>query len=166
MKTLLFLSIFTAALVAKNISYILPHQHDSALSYLCKALQEAQSSVTIISTKIDSYELKKALLPSVKKKIPIQIISYSDENLGVEWVQYANVSLLFMDSHSIMPLTFSLILIDDTLTCKLSTALDTALMHSTFSFLECSHTQYAREYANKIRNTLLPYSKPYLKEPF
>ncbi len=166
MKTLLFLSLFTTVLVAKNVLYLLPHQHDSALSYLCKALQNAQSSVTIISTKIDSYELKKAFLSLVKKKIPVQIISSSEHHLGVEWVQYANVSLSLLHTDTVMPLTFSLIIIDETLTCKLSTALESTLMQSTFSLLECSQTQYARDYAFKIRDALLPYSKAYLEEMF
>ncbi len=166
MKILLFLSLFITVSVAKNISYLLPHQHDSALSYLCKALENAHSSVTIISTKIDSYELKKAFLSLVKKKIPVHIISASEHHLGVAWVQYANVSFSLLDTDTVMPLTFSLILIDDTLTCKLSTALDSKLMQSTFSVLECSQTQYARKHAYKIRDTLLPYSRVYLEEMF
>ena len=166
MKTLLLVTLFTAVLTAKNLSYLLPHQHDSALSHLSRALQNAHSSVTIISTKIDSYELKKAFLSLLKRQIPIQIISYSHHHLGVEWVQYANVSLRLLDADRVMPLTFSLIMIDDDMTCKISTALDTTLMTSTFSLMECSHTKYAREDANNIRDMLLPYSTPYLKESF
>ncbi|GEM_PF-2856818 len=166
MKTLLFLLLFTTVTVAKNLSYLLPHQHDSALSQLSHALRNAHSSVTIISTKIDSYELKKAFMSLVTKKIPVTIFTYSDHHLGVEWVQYANVSLFLIDAETVMPLTFSLIMIDDAITCKLSTALDASLMQSTFALFECSSTKYARKHAQNIRDALLPYSQPYLKEAF
>jgi len=166
MKTLLCLLLFTVVLLAKNVLYILPHQHDSALLHLCEALKSAHSSVTIISTKIDSYELKKAFMSLVKRQIPVQIISYSNHNLGTEWVQYANVSLMLVDARNVMPLNFSLLMIDDTLTCKLSTSLDARQMRSTFSFLECSSTRYAYKQAQKIRKTLMRYATPYLKESF
>ncbi len=164
MKTLLFLTLLTFKLFAGNVSFILPHQLDNALFYLSKELNKAQSSVTIVSTKIDIYELKKVFLSLVDKKIPVRIISYSKNGSGVKWVQYTNVSLFIVDTSRMIPLSFSLISIDNSLTCKLSTTLETSAMRNLFSLLECSHTKYAHRNGQKIITTLLRYASPYLEE--
>lgn len=166
MKTLLAILFLSTVLHTANISYILPQRYDDAVHHLSKQIKKAKSSVTIISTKIDNYTLKKAILSLIKKNISIILSSSSDDDVGTELVQYSNVSLYILDRADAMPLTFSLIIVDDTTTCKLSCALDEQSMRTTLSLLECSNTKYAMKDAKKIIKTAMQYASPYLKEHF
>ncbi len=165
MKTLLSILFLSTVLHTVNISYLLPQRYDDAVHHLSKQIKEAKSSVTIISTKIDNYTLKKAILSLIKKNISIILISSSDD-IGTELVQYSNVSLYILDKADAMPLTFSLITIDDTITCKLSCAFDKHSIRTTLSLLECSNTKRAAKDAKKIIKTVMRYASPYLKEHF
>ena len=68
MKTVLSILFLLTFLDAATTVFILPKQHNDALNHLSKHLNQATSSVTIISTKIDSYTLKKAILSLLKKR--------------------------------------------------------------------------------------------------
>ena len=86
--------------------------------------------------------------------------------MGVELAQYSNINLYTLTKLDAMTLTFSLITVDDNLTCKLSSTLEEQNMKSNLALLECNSANYAMDDAKKIIKTVMQYASPYLKEHF
>jgi hypothetical protein len=84
--------------------------------------------------------------------------------MGVELVQYKNFELHTFDKLHGAALNFSLIFIDNNITCKLSSPLDAYAMKRDLSLLECN--VMLRGETETLLKEIIPYTTPYLKEHF
>ncbi|MEA2111075.1 MAG: hypothetical protein U9P71_03395 [Campylobacterota bacterium] len=163
MKILLFTLLLLSFIQAKSISLLLPHQYDAAVHQLNSHLMHAKSHVTLLTPHLQSHALKKSLLALIKKSITVTLITTSKHHMATELVQYENIKFYLLKNRA---LNFSLIIIDDKFTCKLSAALDEKSMKSELSFFECSDVKYMIEDSKKILRAVTPHIEPYLKENF
>ncbi len=163
MKILLFTLFLLTFVHGKSVSLLLPQQYDTVIYELNRHLLNANIHVKILTPHFQNADIKKTVLSLLQNNIPITLVTNSQNNMGSNLVQFKNIDFHLLKN---MKLTFSMFIIDDKFTCKLSSALDKESMKSNVSFFECNSANYMLEDANKIFNSVTSRAKPYLKEDF
>jgi len=164
MKHIVLFLIFEFLLFSQTL-YILPDDVESVIHYLEKAIDHAEKKVVIITHTFDNYKLKKVLIKASKRDVNITLIS-TDVDQKKSLALYQNIdarSLLAIESPKYKGrIATSLILIDDRLTCTLSSSLENVQMHHDIGLFTCNNDS---EYADRISKAIAPLiarSRPYL----
>ncbi len=164
MKQILLFLLFKFSLFSQ-VLYLLPDDYDNVIQHLSHQIERAEDTILIITEEFNNYTLKKSLIKASIRGVAITLISSKDDQKS-HLALYKNI-----DSREIIPLessrregkiTMSIIIIDASLTCKLSTALETThIKHDTAIFTCNNNTNYI----HALRETLSPLiqrSTPYL----
>ena len=163
MKILLFTLLLLTFLQAKSISLLLPHQYDAVMHQLNEHLLNAETEVHIVTPYLQNFNLKKDLLSLLQNNVSITLVTSSQTHMAANLVQYKHLDFHLLKNTK---LNFSLIIIDNKFTCKLSSAFDENRMKSDLSFFECSTTNYSIKDANKIFKSIISLTLPYLEKDF
>jgi hypothetical protein len=163
MKILLSTLFLLTFIHAKGISLLLPHQYDTAMHFLKEHLKKADNQVTLISPYIQSPQLEKILVLLNAKNIPITLMTNTTDPTPSRLVQYKNINLYQIQEREV---TFTLVVIDDTFTCKMSLPFDEEIMKSKLALFECSTTKYSLQHANRAIKQIERYTSTYLEEDF
>ena len=165
MKYILLFLLFNFSLFSQCI-YLLPDNYTDVIYKLEKNILKAKKRVFVLTDKFNNYRLKNALIKASKKGVKIELISAKEDMKGILEV-YKNIHtkvLKAIDSPVKKgDITLSLIIIDNLLTCKLTTDLDTKTMQHDISIFTCKSD---RKYTALIKKLIYPLelrSESYLK---
>lgn len=165
MKFLLAISLFNFSLFSQTL-YLLPDEYNNIIHNLTQEIQKAEKTVFILTDKFNNYELKKSLLKAAKNGVSIKLISAVDDQKK-QLALYKNIKTYILEPIE-SPLldgkiAITLIIIDDTLTCKLSTSLDTPQMKHNIDIFTCKENRELKDELQNALSKLIKRSKLYLK---
>jgi len=166
MKHIVLFLLFEFSLFSQTL-YILPDDAQSVIHYLDKAITHAEKKVVIITHTFDQYALKKALIKASKRDVAITLISTGDDQKK-SLALYKNIETRTL--HAIESPVYngriatSLILIDDTLTCRLSSSLENVAMFHDIGLFTCNKDSAYTYRITKAITPLIVRSKPYLED--
>ncbi|MEA1919934.1 MAG: hypothetical protein U9N52_08855 [Campylobacterota bacterium] len=165
MKPLLLFLFFQFSLFSQTL-YLLPDDSDNAIHYLMQKFSHAKKSILIITHEFDHYRLKKALIKTAKRGLDITLIS-AKGTLQKQLALYKNINVRDLTAINSPvregEISFTIIIIDDRLTCKLSTSLKTKHIKHDIGLFTCKDD---KNYVQSIRSKLSPLllrSTPYLE---
>jgi len=156
-KYLLLLFIFVSVYAQETI-FKLPDNHSRFLHQLDRSFKTA-SQILIVTPSLHHSDLSKKLLLAIKKGGMVTLAVQDTGGDPLSLIQYKNVELYL----SSLPLSQTLILVDDSWVCTSDGAVNEELFRSAHSVIRCSDDQ------NKIRSIrnasypLIQHSKPYLE---
>ena len=165
MKSLLIFFLFKCTLFSQTL-YLLPDEYNNVIHSLTQEIQKAEKTVFILTDKFNNYELKKSLLKAAKHGVKIKLISAMDDQKK-QLALYKNIKTYILEPIE-SPLldgkiAITLIIIDDTLTCELSTALDTPQMKHNIDIFTCKENRELSDETQDALSKLIKRAKPYLK---
>jgi hypothetical protein len=165
MKPIVLFLFFEFSLFSQ-ILYILPDDCDNAIHYLSKAIDRAEKNVVILTHTLDNYTLKKSLIKASKRHVAITLISASDDQKK-SLALYQNIDtreLLAIESPDLQGrIVTTLVLIDNTLTCKLSSPLDTTSLRQDIGLFTCNEDKVLTRTVENAIAPLIARSTPYLE---
>jgi hypothetical protein len=139
--------------------YILPDQHSYCVHQLSQAIKNASGHILVISPSFNHSELKKVLLQAAKRGEKVTIIVKELHKDPLSMVQYDHINL----NRASYTFENSTLIIDDTLVCTFSGAIEKERLKSTRSYIRCSDEQKKIELVRRSLNPLIEHSKPYLE---
>lgn len=139
--------------------YILPDQHSYCVHELSQAIKNASEDVLVISPSFNHTELKKGILQAAKRGKKITIIIKELHKDPLSMVQYDHVNL-YHTSHAF---DNSTLIIDNTLVCTFSGAIEEERLKYTRLHIRCSDDPREIELVRRSLKPLVTYSKPYLE---
>ncbi|MEA3523671.1 MAG: hypothetical protein U9R50_11955 [Campylobacterota bacterium] len=164
MKYILLFLLFKSSLFSQ-VLYLLPDDADNAIHYLNTKILKAEKNILIITDKLNNYSIKKSLIKAAQANVTITLISAKND-LKKQLALYRNIN-----TREIIPIqspvkkgkiSMSIIIIDDSLTCKLSTSLEKQDIKHDTAIFTCNED---RAYTHTLKNILKPLigrSTPYL----
>ncbi len=165
MKYILIFLLLKFSLFAQSL-YLLPDDYDCVIYQIEKKIKKAKSNILIITEIFNNYKLKKALIKAAKKGVKITLIS-ADEDMKSILAIYKNIEskeLKAIDNAEKKGIiSMSIIIIDNTLTCKLSTNLDSVSMQHDISIFTCKSDKNETLSVEKLIKPLKQRSESYLK---
>ncbi len=165
MKLLLAISLFILSLFSQD-SYFLPDEYDDTIHHLTKKINNAEKSIFILTDNFNHYKIKKSLIKAAKRGVHIKLISaHNDEKKQLELYKNIKTYLLKPIQSPLLDgkIAITLIIIDNKIICKLSTALETAQMKHNIDIFTCKDD---KEFIDKTDHTLtilMKRSKAYLE---
>jgi hypothetical protein len=141
MKRILLFLFFTCSVYAHDL-YILPDDYDEVIYLLSKKIESAKEEISLITDKLDNYKIKRALVNAAKKGVKILFISANNTQKN-QLALYKNIQT--KDIHAIEDakrkgsVSMSIFIIDNSLTCKLSTSLTYLHMRHDIALFSCTH---------------------------
>jgi sugar-specific transcriptional regulator TrmB len=165
MKLIVLFLFFEFSLFSQTL-YILPDDYDNVIHYLSKAIDHADKKIIILTHTFDNYTLKKSLIKASKRHVAITLISASDDQKK-SLALYQNIDtrelLAIQSGNTQGKIATTVILIDNILTCKLSSPLDSMQIKHDMGLFTCKED---KDNAHTIENAITPLlkrSKPYLE---
>ena len=165
MKYLPAILFISTVLLATPRSFFLPDEADHARYHLKQAIAAAQSSILLISPKIKSRSIEKALSKAAKRGVAVTLVtSGKTDDAAAALVRFGSVDYRIIKGlqtdYRSGELTYTMIRIDDRLQCMTSLPLSDEHFEHDIAQLRCSKklTVTDREYSDRI----LQRSKPYL----
>lgn len=140
--------------------YILPDQQSRFVHQLGQALKSSSEKIVVVSPSFNHSELKKRILQAAKHGTNVTMLLCSFQNDPLSMVQYEHVDLYRYTAH---PFNQSIILVDNTLVCSLSGAINEEHLISTRSRIRCSDEPREIESLRHALKPLFEHSKPYLE---
>jgi uncharacterized protein (UPF0262 family) len=166
MKFILLFLLFNFSLFSQKL-YLLPDEYNNVIYKLKKEIENAENSILIITDKFYNYTIKNALIQTAKKGVKITLISANEDMKSILAI-YKNIetkSIKPIDSPTMKgEIAMSLIIIDSSLTCKLSNALNTKQMQHDISMLTCKESIEDTRLIQNLIEPLIKRSTSYLKD--
>jgi len=158
MKLFLTTFLFTFSLFSQTL-YLLPDEYNNVIRYLTQEIEKAEKTILVLTDEFNNYELKKSLLQAAKRDIKIKLISAQNDQKS-HLALYKNIeTYIFLPIQSPIEngkIAITLIIIDNKLTCKFSSALKTAQMKHNTDIFTCKDD---KEFTTAIENSISPLIK-------
>ncbi len=157
-----FITLFVSLSVAnaQTISYMLPDDKALFEYSLTAHLKKVNTEIVILTPLLHYSALRTQLIHNIGNGIKLTIIAQSPAHDSLKLIAYRNVELY---EYHARPLADTLIMIDNTLVCHLSGALDDEELARNTQNIVCSDEPELLQTMQKNINKTIARSKPYLK---
>lgn len=167
-RSIFAMTLLFTALTASPTHYLLPDQASDALYKLKQLINSAQHEIVIITPRLESKRVRKALEKSAKKGTDITLISSPGTPADSAYLaQFKNISLMQLSGlqHDTGrgELQLTLLLVDDARYCTLSMPLSEAEMSRNIAQAVCDSEEKEGEIYRQYIQTLRARARDYLQ---